>query len=259
MIPQRTSSLPQKRIRQKNILAVASGKGGVGKTWFSITLAHAFAKNGLKTLLFDGDLGLANVDIQLGLRPETDLEAYVTGGQLLRDIIIPYKEGNFDIISGRPGSSAIASLSNPAINAMRNDLSVIAQGYDKVIIDLSAGVEPAIRTLAANAGSYIILVNAEPTSMTDAYAFIKLTHQDDPQATFKIVINYAESLAEGKQTFTKILQACKNFLKIEPVLVGIVRKDMKIQESIRRQAPFLSSKNPTKACEDMMALAKNLM
>lgn len=259
MIPQRKNPLPQKRERQKNILAVASGKGGVGKTWFSITLAHAFAKNGLKTLLFDGDLGLANIDIQLGLRPETDLEAYVTGGKLLQDIVLHYDEGNFDIISGRPGSSVIASLSSPAINVMRNELTTLSQSYDKVIIDLSAGVEPAIRTLAANAGSYIILVNAEPTSLTDGYAFIKLTLQDDPNAKFRIVVNYAETLKEGNQTYTKLVQACKNFLNIEPDLLGIVRKDMKIQESIRRQAPFLSSKSPTKACEDMMALAKNLM
>ena len=91
--------------RQKNIIAVASGKGGVGKTWFAITLAHLFARSGRRVLLFDGDIGLANVDVQLGLTPKKDLGSVFYGRSRLGEVITPYEQGGFDIIAGRSGSA----------------------------------------------------------------------------------------------------------------------------------------------------------
>ena len=99
-----------KPLRGENIIAVASGKGGVGKTWFSITLAHLFARAGRRTLLFDGDIGLANVDVQLGLTPQYDLGAVFAGQRLMKDAITHYAPGNFDILAGRSGSTSMASL-----------------------------------------------------------------------------------------------------------------------------------------------------
>src|ERR1700691_4259960 len=120
---------------KRSILAVASGKGGVGKTWFAITLAHALARAGRRTLLFDGDLGLANVDVQLGATPRHDLGAVIAGSATLADAAAPHECG-FDIIAGRSGSGGLASLPPPRLVELRRDLARFAQGYDFAVLDL---------------------------------------------------------------------------------------------------------------------------
>ena len=132
----------------QRILAVASGKGGVGKTWLSITLAQAFARRGKRVLVFDGDLGLANIDIQLGLMPETDLQAVFDGRAGLKAAVMPYRQGGFDLIAGRSGSGGLASLPMERLEALCERLVVLAEDYDHVLIDLGAGVEKSVRQLA---------------------------------------------------------------------------------------------------------------
>ena len=117
-----------------------AGKGGVGKTWFSITLAHALAQSGQKTLLFDGDLGLANIDIQLGLMPTHDLGSVIAGKITLNQAICHYDDGNFDIIAGRSGSGSLANVPISRLQLINDDLRLLAGGYDRVIVDLGAGV-----------------------------------------------------------------------------------------------------------------------
>ena len=122
------ASQPEKR----NIIAVASGKGGVGKTWFSITLAHALALAGKKALLFDGDLGLANVDVQLGCTPRRDLGSVLSGEATLAQAVTPNPNG-FDIIAGRSGSGSLANLSAARLLDLRTELGRFAQNYDWVV------------------------------------------------------------------------------------------------------------------------------
>src|SRR5262249_33189627 len=129
-----------------NVIAIASGKGGVGKTWFSITLAHALARAGRRTLLFDGDLGLANVDVQLGIAPRCDLGSVIAGRSTLTQAIGSYEEGGFDIIAGRSGSGDLASLPASRLALLRNELHGVGRRYDRVVVDLGAGVERGVRT-----------------------------------------------------------------------------------------------------------------
>src|SRR5260370_971469 len=114
---------------KSNILAVASGKGGVGMTWFSITLAHALARAGHRTLLFDGDLGLANIDVQLGVTPRRDLGSVIAGQTTMAQAVGHYAEGGFDIIAGRSGSGNLATLPPTRLIAPRTEMHAIAQGY----------------------------------------------------------------------------------------------------------------------------------
>ncbi len=132
---------------KSNIIAVASGKGGVGKTWFSITLAHALAKAGHRTLLFDGDLGLANIDVQLGMTPRRDLGSVIAGQTTMAQAVDHYAEGGFDIIAGRSGSGNLATLPASRLIALRTEMHAVAQGYDWVVLDLGAGIERAVRIL----------------------------------------------------------------------------------------------------------------
>ena len=164
------STLP---IKGHNMIAVASGKGGVGKTWFSISLAHALAKRGEKVLLFDGDLGLANVDIQLGLVAQYDLGSVITGKVPMTQAISKSELG-FDVIAGRSGSGSLSNIPLSRLQLIFDDLQLLASQYDHVIIDLGAGVEKAVRLFAQKSGTLMVVCTDEPTSLTDAYAFIKI-------------------------------------------------------------------------------------
>lgn len=242
-----------------NMIAVASGKGGVGKTWFSSTLCYTLARAGKRVLLFDGDLGLANVDIQLGLTPDKDLGAVMDGQSTLEGAITHYPEGKFDILAGRSGSGNLASLPMQKLANLRNDLVKLANNYDRVIVDLGAGVDRPVRLMAGPAGLTIIVVTDEPTSLTDAYAFIKLTKAATPSANMALVVNMAASQREGEKTYETILNVCRNFLKYEPPLLGIIRRDTKVREAIRAQMPLLQRYPTTEAAQDVEAIARKLL
>ena len=131
-----TKHLPAMAAGKRNIIAVASGKGGVGKTWFSITLAHALALAGKKALLFDGDLGLANVDVQLGVTPKRDLGTFLAGQTTLGETASRYAPGGFDIIAGRSGSGSLAQVAPSRLAALRSDLNILSGQYDFVIMEI---------------------------------------------------------------------------------------------------------------------------
>jgi len=249
---------PSARSRGQNIVAVASGKGGVGKTWFAITLAHALAKKNLRTLLFDGDLGLANLDIQLGLMPKHDLGSVIAGRLTLNQAVIPYEEGRFDIVAGRSGSGGLANIPASRLQILGDDLALLATGYDKVVLDLGAGVERTVRQLTHNVGTCIVVATDEPTSLTDAYAFIKVTHMERPGTDIRIVINMANSTREGERTYNTLLKACEGFLKISPPLLGVIRRDNKVRESIKSQTSILTRFPNTEAAADVETIAGKL-
>jgi flagellar biosynthesis protein FlhG len=240
------------------MVAVASGKGGVGKTWFSITLCHALAKMGKKALLFDGDFGLANVDIQLGLMPERDLGAVVDGSLPMKAVIARYNEGGFDILPGRSGSGNLAALPSDKLSGLRNDLISLAKNYDAVIVDLGAGIERSVRQMAGPAAiTYIVLID-EPTSLTDAYAFIKLSHAANPKADLRVIVNMAANVADGKKTYETIRKACESFLHFAPPLAGIIRRDTKVRDAICAQTALLTRSPVSDAAKDVEHIAAQL-
>ncbi len=241
-----------------SIVAVASGKGGVGKTWLAITLAQSFAEAGQRTLLFDGDLGLANVDIQLGLVPTRDL-GHFGNGIALHKIVTKFAAGGFDIIAGRSGSGTLAALDAQRLGEVMGALAELAVSYDRVILDLGAGVEPPVRALGALARVGLVVTTDEPTSLTDAYAFIKLSLASGAARDLRVVVNLAGSPREGERTYGTISKACREFLKYEPPLAGIVRRDPKVRDAIRAQAPLLTRYPTSEAAADVRALARNLL
>jgi flagellar biosynthesis protein FlhG len=259
-IPLQTGKAPSPTalLRCANMVAVASGKGGVGKTWFSITLCHALARLGKKALLFDGDFGLANVDIQLGLTPDKDLGAVVDGSSSMAAAITPYTDGGFDILAGRSGSGNLATLGAQTLSNLRNDLIALAKNYDAVIVDLGAGIERPVRQMAGPAAyTYVVLID-EPTSLTDAYAFIKLSRAANPAADLRIIVNLAASQAEGQKTYETIRKACESFLQYSPPLAGIIRRDPKVRDAIRAQTALLIRSPISDAAKDVEAIANQL-
>ncbi|MFA5592516.1 MAG: MinD/ParA family protein [Micavibrio sp.] len=245
--------------RGKNIIAVASGKGGVGKTWFSITLSHAMAKAGKKVLLFDGDLGLANIDIQIGVMPRRDLSDVVRGRMGLDKIIHRYEEGGFDIIAGRSGNGILSALPAQHLAMLRDQLLEIADNYDVVIVDLGAGIDRTLFMFCSAAARTLMIVNDESTSLTDSYAIIKRGSATGLSKHISIIINQAANLIEGERTYNTIKKACENFLRLTPPLAGVIRQDSRVKESIRYQTPILIRSPNADAAEDVQKIARHVM
>lgn len=256
--PKSPQTAPPKFRRGTNIVAVASGKGGVGKTWFSITMANAMARMGKKVLLFDGDLGLANVDVQLGLMPKRDLNDVIRGRLSLDKVVQHYEDGNFDIIAGRSGQASLSALPTQRLALLRDQLIDLAGEYDVVIADLGAGVDRTVRMLSSAATRTVLITTDEPTSLTDAYAFIKLGNAAGMSKNVSIVVNQASSVMEGERTYKTLLKACENFLRLRPPMSGMVRSDPKVKDSIRHQTPILIRSPNSEAAEDAEKVAENI-
>ncbi|MEM8987460.1 MAG: MinD/ParA family protein [Pseudomonadota bacterium] len=254
---------------QKNMIAIASGKGGVGKTWLSSTLATAFAFRGERVLLFDGDLGLANVDVQLGLTPTCDLSDVIAGRAELADAVSAYdggatgdngkrRPGGFDVLAGKSGSGALAALTQAELMGLIQGLRSLAGHYDRILVDLAAGIERPVTALAAASATSLIVLTDEPTSLTDAYAFIKVLAARRRNADIRIVVNMAESQAQGKRVYQSLLTACKNFLDLSPPLAGIITRDPKVKDAIRSQTALLARHPQSEAGEAASRIAAGL-
>lgn len=241
------------------IVAIASGKGGVGKTWFAITLSHCLSQGNSSALLFDADLGLANVDVQLGLMPKHDLGTVLGGRATLETACIRHPEG-FDILAGRSGSGDLATLDSMAQDRVQQLLHRAASRYDNVIVDLGAGLDPFVRSISAMADIVLVVATDEPTSLTDAYAVLKLHQRDtSPRApTSRIVVNQATSQVAGDKTYSSLARASQSFLGHTPKLAGIIRRDDRVRDAIRRQT-LLAIRHPAShAWQDVHALAAAL-
>lgn len=270
-----TAGEERKMPRMRNMIAVGSGKGGVGKTWFSITLCHALAHKGDRVLLVDGDLGLANVDVQLAMGPERDLSSVIAGTMPLAEAICPFDGGapvsesesrtagatlrhGFDVLAGRSGSGALDTLSRGQIETLCTDISKVSVLYDHVIVDLAAGLNTHMMPLFAMTGKILVVMTDDPTSITDAYAFVKLVISRFPEINIQLVINRAEDRSQAERTYGAIRRAAEHFLQYTPHMLGFVPLDRLVTDAIRAQAPLITRYPQSSAGEQVEKLAELL-
>ena len=183
----------------------------------------------------------------------------ISGRYSLSDAVTPYEDGGFDIIPGLSGSGAIASLTKDRLTALRQTLFQLAGSYDCVVADMGAGIDATTRFLSAPGSTVLVVTTDEPTALTDAYAFIKVSAARDPGADIRVIVNLAASRGAGERTYESLNKACKTFLSLSPPLAGIVRRDDKVKDAIRNQTSLLRRHPTAKAAADVEAIARALI
>ena len=221
------------------IVAVSSGKGGVGKTNFAINLALAYGQLGRKVIVLDADLGLANVNVILGVIPQYNLYHLIKKQKKLRDIIIKTDYG-IDIIAGASGFSKIANLSDEERQNFISELDDLSSS-DIIIIDTSAGVSDNVLGFIAASDDVIIVTTPEPTAITDAYGIIKIiaTEIDDVDLDLKLVVNRVNSVVEGKKVAERVINIAGQFLNLKVDYLGFVYEDNLVHTAVLKQKPFI--------------------
>jgi flagellar biosynthesis protein FlhG len=243
----------------KRILAIASGKGGVGKTWLSISLGQALSRLNRRVLLIDCDVGLANVDVQLGLAPDLDSQHAFLGEVAFSRVIKPLDSLGFDVVSGRARTGYLHGLDRPVVEWLLRELDQIASGYDVVILDLPTGIERGIRDLMLRADHQIIVTTTEPTALTDAYALIKATRSPAKKGVPGLVCNFAEHGQAGREALAGFVRVCDRFLNIKPNQLGVIRRDRRVPEAISRQTALLECYPRSDAARDIGTLAETYL
>ncbi len=238
------------------ILSITSGKGGVGKTTLSVNLALALAARGRRVCLFDADLGLANANILLDLKPEQTLEQVLEGACRLADIILPARQG-LDVVPGASGVEALANL-EPLLLADLQAQFAALDDYDYVIFDTASGIGHGVMQMVLASPEVLVALSPEPTSLTDAYALVKLLRQHRHRGRLDVVVNMARTRALGRHTFDKFREVARVYLQMELELLGTVPHDKRVPEAIQARRAVVESEPEGPASRAMQGLAEAL-
>jgi flagellar biosynthesis protein FlhG len=240
-----------------HVIAVTSGKGGVGKTNISVNLAVGLASMGRSVVLFDADLGLANVDIALGLKPRYDIQHVISGEKNLEDILLEGPEG-IRIVPASSGVSGMASLSRQQQAGLIQAFSELSFPVDALIVDTSAGIEPGVLTFSSACQDIIVVICDEPTSITDAYALIKVLNRECGVKSFQILSNMVDDDAQGRQLFEKISRVADQFLEVQLGYLGAIPRDDFLRKAVRQQDAVIQLYPRSKSAQALTRLASTV-
>jgi flagellar biosynthesis protein FlhG len=243
--------------RPVKVIAVASGKGGVGKTNITVNLGVALASMGKEVLLLDADLGLANIDVMLGLHPQYNLLHVLDGSKTLKEIIVEGPSG-LKIIPAASGVQKMAELSPAEHAGMIQAFSELNHHIDILMVDSAAGIADSVISFTRAAQEIIVVVCDEPASITDAYALIKLLSREYRVENFHIIANMAGSVQEGRELFNKIAMVCERFLEVNLDFMGIVPFDEDLRRAVKKQRAVVEYIPRSKAATAFTHLAKKV-
>lgn len=222
------------------VIAVTGGKGGVGKSTVSVNLATAFTQLGRRTLLLDGDLGLANADVLLGVTPRHTLAEVVRGERTMEEIVIDTPQG-FKLVPAASGIAQLAALSATEHLGLVRELTGICAGLETLIVDTPAGIAPGVLQLVQAAQHVLVVVCDEPTSITDAYALVKVLSRNHGVCKFRMLANMTREPGQGRRLFETLNRVTGRFLDVTLDYAGEVPEDPWLRRSIRDQRPVVDA------------------
>ncbi len=238
-------------------ISITSGKGGVGKTTLVCNLAAELGRQGKRVLILDGDLGMANVDILFGVRARGNIGQVLNGQAAIEDVITEVSVG-VDLIPGGSGIYGLSRLEPLQKHVLLDQVSRLNRAYDYMLIDTAPGIDDHVLYLNSAAQEILVVVTPDPTSLTDAYALIKVLNQRHRENRFSVVTNMVKDEIEGRQVFQKLSDVANRFLCVSLNYRGFVPADLILRQSVRSQQPVVQMQTRSPAATAIRGLADNL-
>ncbi len=245
-------------VRETRVITVTSGKGGVGKSNFTLNFALGLQKRGYQVLVFDADIGLANIDVLMGASPQYNLYHLLKREKSLQDIIYKGHHG-LQFIAGGSGFNDLIRLSEEEIQYFSKEVEQLNGQVDYILFDTGAGLSKETLTFILAAQETIVVTTPEPTSITDAYAIIKMVTNMNHRIDFKLVVNRSGDEREGRQAADKITLVAQKFLNLPISTLGYVTDDALVSKSVKRQIPFTIAYPNSSASRSIDALVSRYL
>jgi len=236
-------------------IAVVSGKGGVGKSNFSLNFSLSLVKSGSSVLLLDMDIGMGNIDILMGRSSGKTIVDFLQGSSSLKEVVLN-GFGGIDYIAGGSGLSQLVKMEEDQVSFLIQELEALLGKYEYVIFDMGAGINEESLRFLLSADEIFVVTTPEPTSIMDAYATMKFLHLANPELPFFLIANKSPSPKEGEETLKRLSNVLKKFLSFEPIKLGIIPEDRSIQQAVSRQIPFLELNPKSSASKALTDLAE---
>ena len=241
-----------------DVIAITGGKGGVGKTQAAMNLSIALSRLKQRVLLFDADFGLCNIDVLWGLKAANNLSHVVSGQKHLRDIIIQGPE-NIQFIPSASGVLPLANMSELLQHGVMQQFSELEDSFDTLIIDTAAGISHDVLNFVQAANVALIVLTDEPTSMTDAYALIKVLKEHHGMNEFHILCNQVDHYKHGHDLFTRFASVCDRFCPVDIKLLGVIPTDSYVKKAVQMRTTCLQLYPSSRASKAYMQSAKKLL
>lgn len=243
--------------RAARVIAVASGKGGVGKTNVSVNLGICLARRGLRVVLIDADLGTANVDVLMKLSSPYDLSHVASGRRSVDEVLHPVRPG-LRVLRGASGMSAVADLDPRARGELIEQLTGLESACDVILLDCGAGISQNVVAFAAAADDVLVVLTPEPPAMTDAYALIKAMHGQPARGTVGLLVNQVSGYREGRECAERVAGVARRFLNAPVEMIGQIPRDGHVSQSVRMRVPVVERYPRSPAANALAILAERV-
>lgn len=239
-------------------IAVVSGKGGVGKSNFSLNFSLSLARKGNKVLLFDLDIGMGNIEILMGKTSTYSIADFLSRKAHLEEVIFSGPEG-IDYISGGTGLNQLIRMDKDSVDSFTSGLGEMLKRYDYVILDMGAGLNEETLSILLSVHEIFVITTTEPTAIMDAYATMKYIHLADSNLPLYLIVNRASSVKEGNETLSRLDEVLSRFLKRSPVRLGILPDDKNVHEAVKRQIPFIIHNDRSPASKGLATIVNKYL
>ena len=243
--------------RPVQVIAVTGGKGGVGKSNVSVNLSIALAQMQRRVVLMDADLGLANIDVLLGVKAEKTLADVLSGNCGIQDVLVT-GPGGMKLVPAASGVQQMSSLSPQEHGGLINAFNELDNQLDVLVVDTAAGISDTVVSFVRASNEVVVVVCDEPSSITDAYALIKLLNTEYDMFRFRVIANMTRSTQEGQGLFNKLNLVCERFLDVSLQYLGNIPFDENVRKAVQKQQPLIEYAPNSKAAQAIRKIAQQV-